>query len=274
MLLDAVIIVLRETLEAGVLVSVLLTIGNQHELGLRWLASAFTGGLIGAVIYAENMALVSTWFDYVGQEVLNGSIQYCIYLCLLLLCVLVATRSVSQKKTPLEQGNYRRSLVCLLSVTVALALIREATEIIIFYSGFIGNSEVFSKAATSGFIGLMIGLSVGALCYFAIMSLKFRWVRPIQIAVLTLVGGGMVAQATQLLIQADWLPSVAPLWDTRGILPEASIPGQLAYAIFGYEATPTPLEAWLFLGALVSVPLAILIWRGLRTGVTDEVSAQ
>ncbi|MBV1932290.1 MAG: hypothetical protein KUG71_11305 [Porticoccaceae bacterium] len=251
MLLDAVIIVLRETLEAGVLVSVLLTIANQHQLGLRWLMLAFMGGLMGAVIYARNMGLVSSWFEYVGQEVLNGLIQYSIYLCLLFICLLVSSR-LSIKS---------RVLMCLLTLTVALALIREATEIMIFFSGFIGNSDVLSKAVTSGFIGLMIGLSVGALCYFSIMSLKRRWIRPTQIVVLALVGAGMVAQATQLLIQADWLSSVAPLWDTRNILPEASIPGQLAYAIFGYEATPTPLEAWLFLGALLSIPLAIVLWR-------------
>lgn len=254
MLLDAVIIVLRETLEAGVLVSVLMTIASQHKLGLRWLVLAFAGGLAGAIIYARNMGVVSSWFEYVGQEVFNGIIQYAVYLCILFVCLLASASSTAKRPV----------LVCLLTLTVALALIREATEIILFFSGFIGNSGVLSKAVTSGFIGLMIGLSVGALSYFGIMSLKPGWIRPVQIVVLALVGAGMVAQATQLLIQADWLPSVAPLWDTRNILPEASIPGQLAYAIFGYEATPTPLEAWLFIGALLFIPLAIALWRGIN----------
>ncbi len=264
MLLDAVIIVLRETLEAGVLVSVLLTVGNRYKLGLRWLAWAFSGGMVGAIIYAGNMGLVSHWFDYVGQEVVNAIIQYSIYLSLLLICLFVA--SIPRISS--------RALIYLLTLTVALALIREATEIIIFYSGFIGNSAVFSKAATSGFIGLMLGLSVGALCYFSIMSLKPRHVKPVQIGVLALVGAGMVAQATQLLIQADWLPSVAPLWDTREILPEASMPGQLAYAIFGYEATPTPLEAGLFLGALACTPLLIALSRFISGKTLIEARTQ
>ena len=264
MLLDAVIIVLRETLEAGVLVSVLLTIGNQHQLGQRWLILAFMAGLAGALIYARNMGVVSNWFEYVGQEVLNGIIQYSVYLCLLFICLLVSSRSSVKS----------RVLMGLLTLTVVLALIREATEIMIFFSGFIGNSEALSKAVTSGFIGLMIGLSVGALCYFSIMSLKFRWIKPAQVFVLSLVGAGMVAQATQLLIQADWLPSLAPLWDTRNILPEASIPGQLAYAIFGYEATPTPIEAWLFLGALLSIPLAIVLWHRVSQNKSNSIADQ
>lgn len=251
MLLDAVIIVLRETLEAGILISVLLTISNQLKLGFGWLWFALTGSLIGSIVYVGNLGIVSEWFDYAGQEVVNATIQYGIYLCLLAICLLITS--------PNPTG--RRTLTGLLSLAVILASIREGTEIILFFMGFLHDSNIFSKALTSGFIGLMIGFSVGALCYYAIVSSGHRWSRPIQIVVLTMMAAGMVAQATRLLIQADWLPSRAPIWDTRGLLPEPSLLGQLAYATFGYEATPTPIEAWLYIGALALIPLSILLIR-------------
>ena len=53
-----------------------------------------------------------------------------------------------------------------------------------------------------------------------------------------------------LLVQADWLPSQAPLWDTSAALPENSPPGQLLYALLGYEATPGPWQVGLSAGAL------------------------
>jgi len=256
MLLNAVIIVLRETLEAGILVSVLLSIGHQFKLGLRWLWVALSGGFIGAIIYAINLRVVSTWFDYVGQELVNAAIQYSVYVCLLAICLVIAS------PRPIRQSI----LTPLLTLAVVLASVREGTEIIIFLKGFLHDSDVLARAVTSGFIGLMIGVSVGVLCYYAILLMGHRWSRWIQIVMLTMVAAGMVAQATQLLIQADWLPSPAPIWDTRALLPESSIPGQLAYATFGYEATPTPLEAWLYLAALALVPLLVLLVRYRRGG--------
>ena len=101
-------------------------------------------------------------------------------------------------------------------------------------------------------VGLMIGLSVGILCYLALTAL----LRPtnaqrVQRIVLPLVAAGMVLQATQLLIQADWLPAGPALWNSSALLSEHSISGQMAYAVFGYEATPTAVEIGFYLGALV-----------------------
>ena len=56
------------------------------------------------------------------------------------------------------------------------------------------------------------------------------------------LAAGMVLQATQLLMQVDWLSSGEPLWDSSWFIAEASVVGQMAYAIFGYEATPSLIE--------------------------------
>ena len=86
MLIDIVILVLRETIEAGALLSLLLCISNQHKLGYRWLWGGLLIGTISASIYAVNFGLVGEWFDYAGQEVINASMQFVIYGCLLFLC--------------------------------------------------------------------------------------------------------------------------------------------------------------------------------------------
>lgn len=253
MLLNAVIIVLRETLEAGVLVSILLSISSQLTLGHRWLWWAFAAGIIGAIVYAVNLGRVSEWFDYVGQEVVNAMIQYAIYISLVVLCMAIY----------FPHRYSRRSMMWLLGVIAVLASVREGSEIIIFYSGFLHDSDMLVRAATSGFIGLMIGISVGALCYHAIVSCSDAAARTFQLVLLSLVAAGMVAQASQLLVQADWLPSSAALWDTSEYLPESSIVGQLAYATFGYEASPTPVEAYLYFTALMFI---VLLPVGLRYG--------
>ncbi|MFT6407846.1 MAG: high-affinity iron transporter [Arenicella sp.] len=240
MLLDIIILVLRETIEAGVLLSLLLCISNQHNLTYRWLWSGMLIGAISASIYAANFRFVGEWFDYAGQEVVNASMQFAIYASLLLLCYLLIF-------SKLKDG---RLLQVVLSLAIGLAITRELAEMIIFYSGFFQSDGDLVKAFTSGFIGLMIGISFGVLCYYAINV----WSRPIsriiQICLLSFIAAGMSVQAIQLLIQVDWVSASKPLWSTNWLLQESSVFGQMTYAIFGYEATPTLAEVSLYLMTL------------------------
>ncbi|MDH3510677.1 MAG: hypothetical protein OER85_07450, partial [Gammaproteobacteria bacterium] len=97
MLLSSVIIVLREVLEAALIISVLLALANTLSIGPRWTGWGVGFGLLGAVVYAGNTAAVSDWFDGVGQEVVNALIQFAIYCCLMLFAVMFSMR---HGKTP------------------------------------------------------------------------------------------------------------------------------------------------------------------------------
>lgn len=245
MLLNALLIILRETLEAGVLVSVLLTLVTPLSVpSLRWVLGGLLLGLFGAAVYAAHLNTISQWFDYVGQEVVNASLQYSIYFLLLLICMAIGPRAPWQKL----------SLIALVAMTLALALVREGAEILLYFSGYWQQPDVLPRVLTSGFMGLMIGASVGVLIYYGVRSLPERWQWLVQLALLVLIAAGMVAQATQLLQQADWLPSSAPVWDTSGLLSEQSLLGELLYATLGYEASPTIYEAAFYGLSIILVP--------------------
>ena len=249
MLPSAIVIVLRETLEASILISVMLSIGRHYRLGISWLFIALTVGLVGATFYALNLGTISDMFDYVGQEVVNALLQYTIYFILLVICV--AQYHGSSKSL--------RHLVVFMGAAVAIAVVREGGELVIFYSGILQDEANLLNAATSGFIGLAVGMSAGALCFYALAALPSLQVRKIHIILICFIAGGMVLQATQLLIQADWIPAYTAIWDSNWLLSEASITGQLAYAVFGYEATPSLLELSVYLNALLIMPALVLL---------------
>ena len=241
MLLDAVLIVLRETLEAGVLVSVLASLSTRLHISLLWLLPAFFSGIVGAFLIATNLRTISDWFDGVGQEVVDASLQYAVYLL-----ILVGLSILSERKLGLLRG------CC--AAAVALSVMREGSEIVLFFSTYLRTNGELVRALTSGFVGLMIGVSVGILCYFTLtLSLSTRMAARMQLILLPLLASGMAMQATQLLLQADWLPAAEPLWNSSGLLSENSITGQLAYAVFGYEATPSALEVAVYLGAIGAI---------------------
>ena len=232
MLLDAILTVLRETLEAGVLVSLLAAVSRGCGLPRRWFVLALPLGIGLAVLYAANLALISNWFDGVGQELLNSLLQYLICISLLLLLTLLARR---ERTRP---GALRACM----TVAVICAVTREGAEILLFFSTYLQAEEALVRALTSGFVGLAVGLSVGVLTFIGLLTLPPAWRRRVQALLLSLVCAGMALQATQLLIQADWISTGMPLWNSSGLLSENAMLGQMAYAVFGYEATPTAPE--------------------------------
>ena len=237
MFLDIIIIVLRETLEASVLVAVLLSIAKNQCIGTAWLSVACFPGFFGAIVYGVYMGDISEWADYAGQELVNASLQILLYL---LIVFLIPIQWIGETRS-------RRLLQAFLVFIVSIAFIREGAEIYIFYSGFLQQEGVAVKALSSGFVGLAVGLSVGAIAYYVLVMISPARVRLLHATILALIAAGMVLQATQLLIQVDWISIGSPLWDSNSLLAESSLMGQVAYAIFGYEATPSFQELLVYL---------------------------
>jgi high-affinity iron transporter len=249
MLLDAILTVLRETLEAGVLVSLLASASRGRGMGLAWLIAALGIGIAAAIAYALNLQAISGWFDGVGQELLNASLQYSISILLLAVLALL----------PRPQDSQRVLAICMGAIVV-LSVSREAGEILIFLSSYLRVEAELERALTSGFVGLFVGLSVGMLTFLLLTTVRSSLVIRVQSVLLALVCIGMAVQGTQLLTQADWLPSGEPMWDSNWLLEEKSMIGQMVYAVFGYEATPAPAEV-VALALSTCCAGAVLLWR-------------
>ena len=244
MLLTSVIIVLREVLEAALLVSILLALSSVLGISRRWVGWSLGAGMAGACIYSLGVAAISDWFDGVGQEVTSATLQFLVYL-LLLLFTLLLLRASGARRLP------EKLIMLIMAATVSLAITREGFEVLVYIYGFSSDLPQFATILLGSAIGASIGISVGALIYYFVSSLSYRHSLVIGIGLLALVAAGMLSQAILLLIQADWLPSQLPIWDSSEWLSEESVTGQLMYALIGYEATPTALQASFYFGGLL-----------------------
>ena len=253
---SAVIIFLREILEAMLIVSLLLAASMTLHLRKRWLLTGLLLGLIGAGVYAWRFADIADAFDGVGQEVVNGAMLYLICLMLIIHAVFV----FSQRR---EEGRRLAHPVGLLTMVlaIALAMTREGAELWIYISGYLYTPDLIQPILMGGALGTGIGLSVGALMFFGLMSLSPK-LRLTIIAVLCIpVAAGMASQATNYLMQADIISAQLPLWDSSALVPEGSLIGELLYAFFSYEATPTLLQVVAYLVSLGLAPLLMLLER-------------
>ena len=243
MLLTSVVIVLREVLEASLLISILCAFSGVLGISRNWVGWSLLFGLAAAVAYSFGVSVITDWFDGVGQEVTSAAMQLVIFLLLLLFSFLVV-------RAPGVQRQRGGLIVLVMIVMVAVAVAREGFEILVYLYGFSAELPRFMTTLAGSVIGACIGVSVGVLIYYFVAALSGRMAWIVGLGLLSLVAAGMLSQAVLLLIQADWLPSHLPLWDTSDWLSENSVTGQLLYALIGYEATPTALQASFYFGGL------------------------
>jgi high-affinity iron transporter len=225
---------------------VLLALTGRLGLRARWVAPAVLLGAIGAVSYGTALPRISDLFDGVGQELVNAAMQFAIY-GLLLYCQFAAAAAVD--------GGRQRPLVAAMTAAVVLAIAREGSEILVYLSGFLSGDSAAAVVAGSA-IGIGTGMSVGVVFYYALSASRSKLAGAAIQVLICLVGAGMCAQATGLLIQADWLSAAGPIWDTSAWLPENSAIGQLLYALIGYEASPSAVEVAVYAGSIAVMAAA------------------
>jgi len=237
MLPNAVILILQETLEAALLIGVLLAVSTRVHDSKRWLPIALISGGCVAAILANQMGIISEWFDYAGQELLNALFQTIICLTIALAVWLTATIDPLNP----QPGKVAAFSHCAI-IIIFCAVVREGQEIILYLSGFM-YTENFQKVLTGGALGFSIGASIGILLFYSLVDHAGRERRAACLVLLALFAGNMLSQSTLLLMQIDWLTQSPPIWNTSTLVAETSIFGQLLYALVGYEATPSPIQA-------------------------------
>ncbi|RLA02726.1 MAG: hypothetical protein DRQ45_04280 [Gammaproteobacteria bacterium] len=265
MLLTSVIVVLREVLESALLISVLVALSGTLGISRRWVMWALGLGLAGAVGFSLGINTISDWFDGVGMEVVSAFMQGIIYLLLLAFALLVLWNTHSTRT-----GSLLIRMIMVL--IVALAVAREGVEVLIYMYAHTESLPHFIHALTGAVIGAAIGISVGVLLYYLLSYPAIGKSPTTGLVLLAFIGAGLLSQAVLLLIQADWVPSHLPLWDTTDWLSESSVTGQLLYVLVGYEATPTAIQVAFYFGGLIVLLAIAALTVVFRSRSAEEVS--
>lgn len=263
MLISSVILLLQETLEAALLISVLTAIAWILKKKVNWLAFGLAGGIVLAFIYGTNIAVVSEWFDYVGQEVVNAVLQIGLTFFLVVFSGAIFMDSRARQTDDPHENRFPWLIPFCAALTIILAITREGAEVFIFLSGFLQRQDTLQAVLLGGGIGFSIGISVGLLLFYGLTSLPRRWGLISSLILLALFAGNMLSQASLQLAQADWITSGGALWNSASWIAENSITGQLLYAMVGYEATPSLTQMISYLTGAALVFLAVLLGKAM-----------
>jgi len=260
------VIVFRETLEAALIVSIVLAATRALARRGAYVGSGIAVGLVGALLIAAVAGTIAGLFEGRGQELFNAGVLFAAVLMLgwhhLWMAehgraLAGALRSLSDS---VRAGGATLSA---LAVAVGLAVLREGAETVLFVQGLAASDTLNHVLAGVG-IGIAAGALVGTLLYFGLVRIPVRHFFRVTGWLIVLLAAGLAAQGARFLEQADLLPTLLPqMWDTSAILTETSLVGQLLHILVGYVAQPSGTEL-----ALYVATLALLIIGGRMRAMT------
>jgi high-affinity iron transporter len=248
-MLQAFILLLREGLEASLVVSILLAalrqLGQREQARAVWIGVGLAGlGSVigGALIYFTVRAYADTTFQTVFE-----TITYLVAVVILTTMTFwmqyhsrTLKREITEKASAAGSGF---ALGLLAFTTVG----REGLESAVF-----ALATLFETNPTLWLIGAALGIaaSVG-LCYAIYRMgyrLDFRIFFRVMGVLLLVFAAGLLADAIQNMQELGWITfGGAHLWSTARILSESSVLGDMLHAFIGYAEAPTALQVTLYL---------------------------
>ena len=244
----AAIIVFRESLEASLIISIMMAATRGIPLRGFWVGAGALLGLAGAALLASSMGAIATFAEGMGQELFNAGILIAAVGMLAWHNIWMSVhgkelaKHISHTAQSIKSSGGTHSVILLV---VALAVMREGSETVLFLFGVATSGENGARdTVMGGLMGLAMGAFVAAFLYAGLLRIPLRWFFDATSALVLLLASGMASQAARLLIQADLIPSLAmPLWDTSAFISQNSPVGTLLHGLIGYEAQPSGMQA-------------------------------
>ena len=254
-MLVSLILVFREAMEAGLIVGIVLAASAGVRGRTRWVASGIAAGMAGACLVAAFAGALANAFEGTGQEVFTAGILL-FAVAMLTWHVVWMSHHGQQMAAEFRQIGKevqlgQRSLFAL-AVVVAVAVLREGAEVVLFLYGVVVASHTgVVSLVTGGVAGLVLAAAMSWMLYRGLLAIPLHKLFKVTNGLIALLAAGMAGQAAAVLHTADILPGWGePLWNTSFILEDKSILGKALHALIGYSARPSGIQVAAWAGTL------------------------
>ena len=254
----ALIIVLREVIEAGLIVGIVLAATRTLPSRGRYVAGGILAGLLGAALVAAFAGALTNALAGVGQEVFNAAILGIAVIMLGWHNIWMARhgRKIGEDMHRLGRDvvSGSRSLSAL-AIVVAVAVLREGSEVVLFlYGVVISSGESGLSLVLGGLLGLLLGAGISVLTYTGLAVIPPRHLFRVTSVLIGFMAAGMAAQSVAFLEQADIATGLGDVvWNTSWLLADNSIAGRVLHTLLGYTGKPTELQLVVYLATLGTI---------------------
>jgi len=258
-MLGSAVIVFRETLEAALIVAIVLG-ASRGVLGrARWVGGGVALGAAGAAIVALFAGALAGAVAGRGQELFNAGVLIAAVLMLAWHNIWMASHARQHVAEMRHLGHDVRAgvkpLSAMLAVT-ALAVLREGGETVLFLYGLWAGGGSRAELLLGGVAGLAGGALVGVLLYFGLLRIPLRHFFTVTGLIVLLLAAGLAAGAANYLAQAGLLPRIVDeVWDSSALLSTESFAGRVLHVLIGYTDRPSGIELIFYIATLAAIAL-------------------
>lgn len=249
------IVIFREILEIAIILGVVMVAAKELEHRNKWILIGLGSGVLGSLVVAFFAQAISNAAEGLGQELFNAMI-------LLSASTVIGATALWMSKHARELTAHLKHVsnqviegnlpLYTIAVVIALAVLREGAEIVLFTYGMIASGKEFTSIISGGVLGLLAGAVLGGAMYFGLLKISPKHVFGVTTWLLMFLCAGMSASAAKYLASAGWFESMAyTVWDSSFLLRNDSLIGQIIHALFGYTAKPYAIQLVFYIGTLV-----------------------
>jgi high-affinity iron transporter len=257
-MLATAIIVFREVLEAALIVGIVMAASRGTPRRGAWVGGGIAAGALGACGVAGFAATIAAAAQGMGQELFDAGILFAAVGMLGWHNVWMSRHGRELASQATRLGHDVRSgarPLWALGIVVALAVLREGSEVVLFLYGIALAGQGGALAMTvGGAVGLVLGVAAGAAIYWGLVSIPMRQLFTVTSWLVLLLAAGLASQGAAFLMQADLLPPLGSnVWDTSFLLSDQSLPGKILHTLIGYTAQPAGIQVVFYLATLVVI---------------------
>lgn len=260
----ASLIVFRESLEAALLIGIIAAATRGLPQRNRWLALGIGAGLAGSLLVAAATQSIANLAGGSGQELFNAVILGIAVLMIGWHNIWMASHGKEMAGKAKQVGSDIRSgrqELSAIGIVVALAVLREGSESVLFLQGMAAaTTDSSAMVLLGGAIGMLAGCALGLIVYRGLLHIPLRWFFSVTSALLLLLAAGLASQMAKFLIQGDFIPSLAsPVWDTSALLTTSSVLGTALHVLIGYDAQPSGMQLLFYVATFITIALGT-VW--------------
>ena len=256
-MLGVALLVFREVLEAALIVTIVAAATRGVVGRARFIGGGIGLGIVGAIVVALFAGVIEEAVGGSGQELFNACVLLAAVLMIGWHVIWMSSHGRELAKQMQSVGHAVKtgssSLAMLLAV-VAMAVLREGSEIVLFLYGMAAGGAGRADLLLGVPMGIAGGTAVGFALYFGLLRIPMRHFFTATNWMLVLLAAGLASSAARFLIQANWLPAWDnQVWNTSALLDNGSVVGQALHILVGYEARPAGMQIafWLATAALL-----------------------
>ena len=246
-MLESFLVTSRETLEASLVVGIVLAYLNRTN-NKNYRKTVYYGiifGIIASIIAAFIFTLFAGGFVGKAEQIFEGATMIIgAFLLTTMILWMMQQRHISQE----IEEKVERHLINTqpffshagIFMLIFIAIIREGVETVIFLNAINYASGI---NFIGGSLGIFAAVVVGYLFFVGTKKINLKKLFGFSSILLILFAAGLVARSFHEFEEAKLLPGIiTPLFDISSILNEKGLVGGFLHGLFGYNASPSLLE--------------------------------